>query len=123
MAGLYPRTIVEPITEPQHFARPGARDLRKQAVHRLQVGLFGLGTMVLIVTLANVLMDRAQISARSDPIEDVVAIDAKPKKVVADPLADIGVVPATDPSPSPSDAAAGRRAPADGSSVNPNSKN
>ncbi|MGO4165608.1 hypothetical protein EDF58_10190 [Novosphingobium sp. PhB57] len=92
--------MVEPITAPQHFVPPTARELRSQAVHRLQVGLFGLCAMLLIVGLANIINDRTRLIDTSDPIQQVVAVDAKPKKASSDPLADIGVVPAADPSPS-----------------------
>ncbi|MCT2400232.1 hypothetical protein [Novosphingobium mangrovi (ex Huang et al. 2023)] len=93
--------LVEPITTAQHYAAPGSRELRAQAVHRLQVGLFGLCAMLLLVGLANIIMDRARLADTEDPIHDVVAADARPKKAASDPLADIGVVPAADPSPTP----------------------
>lgn len=101
MAGKLPSQLIEQITTPQHFAAPSARELRAQAVHRLQVGLFGLCAMLLIVGLANVIMDRAKLTDTKDPIHEVVAVDAKPTKSATDPLADIGVVPAADPSPAP----------------------
>ncbi|WP_228726829.1 hypothetical protein [Novosphingobium aureum] len=101
MASKLPTPVVEPLTAPQHYAPPTPRELRAQAIHRLQVGLFGLFAMLLIVGLANVIMDRARLVDDEDPIRDVVAADAPEKKQVSDPLADIGVVPAADPSPSP----------------------
>lgn len=102
MAGQYPPPMVEPITTPQLFAPPSARELRSQAVHRLQVGLFGLCAMLLLVGLANIITDRIDRAAQADdPIKDVVAVDSAPKQQAADPLADIGVVPAADPTPSP----------------------
>lgn len=86
------------LAAPQHFAPPSARELRVQAVHRLQVGLFGLCTMLLIVGLANIIMDRA----RRAELENPPAVTAPPPqqadKRASDPLADIGVVPAADPS-------------------------
>ena len=110
MAGMLPPPtssgLVEPITTVRRFPAPGPRELRAQAVHRLQVGLFGLCAMLLIVGLANIIMDRARLADSEDPIHEVVAADAKPKKPASDPLADIGVVPAADPSPEPSDSEA-----------------
>ncbi|WP_232496062.1 hypothetical protein [Novosphingobium kaempferiae] len=94
--------ILEPLKAAQHFAPPTARELRSQAVYRLQIGLFGLCAMLLIVGLANVIRDRLRVNDAPDPIQDVVAVDAKPTKAASDPLADIGVVPAADPSPTPS---------------------
>jgi len=99
MAGNVPPRIVEPITTPQHFAPPTAREMRAQALHRLQVGLFGLCAMLLIVGLANIIMDRARLGDSKEPVEEVVAADAEPKKPASEPLADIGVVPAADPTP------------------------
>ncbi|WP_369821492.1 hypothetical protein [Novosphingobium sp. CF614] len=115
MAGHIPPQVipgmVEPVTTVRHFAAPGARELRAQAVHRLQVGLFGLCAMLLIVGLANIIMDRAKLTDTQDPIHDVVAVDARPQKPATDPLADIGVVPAADPSPTPTPSDSGTERP------------
>lgn len=94
-------SILEPLKTAQHFTPPSARELRSQAVYRLQIGLFGLCAMLLIVGLANVIRDRIRLTDSVDPIQDVVAVDAKPTKTASDPLADIGVVPAADPTPTP----------------------
>jgi len=94
--------MIEPAVMPQHYVAPTMRELRAQAVHRLQVGLFGLCAMLLIVGLANIIMDRARKTDAADPIKDVIAADAKPKKAASDPLADIGVVPSADPTPTAS---------------------
>ncbi|WP_420384014.1 hypothetical protein [Novosphingobium sp.] len=76
---------------PQHLAHPGSRDLRSQAVHRLQVGMFGLAAMLLLVSLASVIMQRIQTVDRSaiasTPAASASALPAN------DPLADIGVAP------------------------------
>lgn len=94
-------SLVEPLQAPTHFMPPSTRELRSQAVYRLQIGLFGLCAMLLIVGLANVIRDRIRLTDTQDPIQQVVAVDAKPTKIASDPLADIGVVPAADPSPTP----------------------
>ena len=65
-------------------------------MHRLQIGLFGLATMLLIVGLANIIMDRARLA----DTENGMAESAQTGAVSRDPLADIGVVPAADPSAS-----------------------
>lgn len=81
----------------QHFTPPSPRELRAHAVHRLQIGLFGLATMLLIVGLANIIMDRARLAA--EPQGGVTVAPARQDPPVStDPLADIGVVPAADPS-------------------------
>lgn len=71
---------------------PTTRELRAQAVHRLQVGLFGLAGMLLLVSLANVIMDRAKFidaSAVNTAAPTVEASETSAK----DPLADMGVAP------------------------------
>lgn len=99
------------VVEPQHYLHRSDRELRAQSVHRLQIGLFGLCAVLLIVGLANVIMDRAQTVEAEDPIEQVIAADEPEAKPVVDPLADAGVVPAADPTPAPEDkpAAAARQ--------------
>lgn len=67
---------------------------RPQALQRLQVGLAGLGAIVLMVLLADVVMDRAnRTEAASVPAAaSTVAVEQKlpPQN---DPLVDAGVVP------------------------------
>lgn len=89
--------VLEPLSGPQHFVPPSARELRAQAVQRLQTGLFGLAAIVLIVGLANIINDRARLSEAANPTppSEVVAKQGPASK--ADPLADAGVVPATTP--------------------------
>lgn len=89
-----------PTVAAQHFQPPSGRQLRAQAVHRLQVGLFGLATMLLLVGLANIIMERARQSDADSGIP--VRAEASPS-TARDPLADIGVVPAADPSASATD--------------------
>jgi hypothetical protein len=71
--------------------QPGSRDMRAQAVHRLQVGMFGLAAMLLLVSLASVIMQRVQTADRSvvaaQPSGNASASPAN------DPLADLGVAP------------------------------
>jgi hypothetical protein len=76
-------------------AFPGPRDLRAQAVHRLQVGMFGLAGMLLLVSLANVIMDRAKQVERTTA-ENPAALAANPSaspSAASDPLVDMGVAP------------------------------
>ncbi len=83
--------------DPLHSHVSTERELRSQSVHRLQLGLFGLCAVLLIVGLANVIMDRAQTIDADDPNAQVIAADAEEAEPVVDPLADAGVVPAADP--------------------------
>lgn len=90
----------------QHFVPPGTRELRAQSVQRLQVGLLGLAAMLLLVGLANIIMDRARLAdgavdAKTDQVANTVK--TAPKN---DPLADIGVVPSAAPSAAGTDPAA-----------------
>ena len=66
---------------------------RAEAIHRLQIGLAGIGAMVLMIGLASVIMERAQLTeagAVPDAAATVAAPDNAPKN---DPLAEAGVVP------------------------------
>ena len=71
------------------------REVRAQMVQRLQVGLFGLSFMLLLVGLANIIMEHAR---RNDAAVASQAVSAEGNDAGAsDPLADIGVVPSPDP--------------------------
>jgi hypothetical protein len=83
------------------FAPPAKRALRAHAMHRLQVGIFGICAMLLIVGLANIIMNRARLAEAANPPEISAADIDKIKSKGSDPLADIGVVPAADPSAAP----------------------
>ena len=88
--------LVQPVATPPQNAPSVARILRAQAVHRLQIGLFGLAAMLLLVGLANIIMDRARLAEDANGAPDASA--SVSAKAATDPLADIGVVPAADPS-------------------------
>lgn len=75
---------------PVHHVPPTPREMRAQAVHRLQVGLFGLAGMLLLVSLANVIMERAQLSDSSAVNAPGPAISSA---AANDPLVDMGVAP------------------------------
>ncbi|WP_310534605.1 hypothetical protein [Novosphingobium sp.] len=87
---------------PQHFQLPNARELRAQAVHRLQIGIFGLAAMLLLVGLANIIMDRAR-QAESG-VSGTSQVQEAPK-ANTDPLADIGAVPSPETTQSTAKAA------------------
>jgi len=74
------------------YTPPSMREMRAQAVHRLQVGMFGLAGMLLLVSLANVIMDRAKY------LDDTAVNVAEPivsasETKANDPLVDMGVAP------------------------------
>lgn len=79
------------VATPQHYMPPTMRELRAQSVHRLQIGLAGLAAMLLLVGLANMIMQRAQDSSLADgPVSADVASKAGE---AGDPLAEIGAAP------------------------------
>lgn len=83
---------------PVRLDTPSSRELRTQAVQRLQVGLFGLGGMLLMVGLANIVMERAHqtdaASAAATPAAQVAApAGAVTSGSASDPLVDMGVAP------------------------------
>lgn len=77
---------------------------RAEAMQRLQVGLFGIGAMILLIGLASVIGNQAELTeagAVPDAAPTTEPTDAPPQR---DPLADAGVVPdiPAEPSPTPS---------------------
>jgi len=85
----------QPVALPTQFAPPGPRELRAQSFKRLQVGLFGLAAMLLLVALANIIMERARIADSSSGAGSA-AFAASSGTSTADPLADLGVIPSPD---------------------------
>lgn len=72
---------------------PNTRELRAQVVHRLQVGLFGLSAMLLLVSLANVIMERAKQVDRATIHDSASPLASASATPVNDPLVDLGVAP------------------------------
>lgn len=70
------------------------RNVRSESIQRLQIGLAGLGTMILLIGLAQVVYDRAQLSeAESVPAASSTVAPKELVPVQNDPLAEAGVVP------------------------------
>ncbi|MEB3415806.1 hypothetical protein VCJ71_06985 [Alteriqipengyuania sp. WL0013] len=92
--------------------------LRPESVYRLQVGTIGLGAMLLLVSLANIIMERARESDAA-AVPDTVATVAAPAASEApqDPLADTGVVPEVAPTATPSPEASAAASAAGGGTV------
>ena len=83
---------------PQHYMPPSARELRAQAMHRLQIGLLGLAAMLLLVGLASIIMERARLADGTMPGAASGAPAAGTTGAAkSDPLADMGVIPSPDP--------------------------
>jgi hypothetical protein len=66
---------------------------RAQALQRLQIGVFGLGAMVLLVGLANIVIDRAEQTEAGTVPEAASTIAPSRTSEASDPLADAGVAP------------------------------
>lgn len=85
-------------------AIPGAE--RAEAAKRLQIGIAGIATMLLLVGLANVIRDKVTESDRSTVPEAAATVAPHAPPPNKDPLADAGVVPemsppASTPAPEP----------------------
>jgi hypothetical protein len=80
--------------EEDELPRAPLAGTKSQSVQRLQVGLFGLGAMVLLVGLANIIMTNAQKNQAQVVAEAAPSAAAQSAEAPAsDPLADAGVVP------------------------------
>lgn len=67
---------------------------RAQAMQRLQVGVFGLATMVLLIGLAQIIMNQArEAEARVVPEAAPTVAPSDTPTPASDPLADAGVGP------------------------------
>ena len=113
--------LADPSQKALHFVPPTVRERRAQAVHRMQVGLFGLAGMLLLVGLANIIMDRALLGDDATAASSAAAASAakvSPEGAAAspanDPLADIGVVPDMPAAESPAAGASAAARPAGG---------
>ena len=83
------------VDDAQHFTPPSKRELRTQAVHRLQVGLLGLAAILLLIALASAIMQHARLAEDAATLASGGArgIAARPTTGPGDPLADMGVAP------------------------------
>lgn len=88
---------------------------RSEAVQRLQVGLFGIGAMVLLVGLASIIGGQAERNDELAVPEAAPTTEPSGAAAQANPLADAGVVPdiAADPGAEQQPPAAEPAAPAD----------
>jgi hypothetical protein len=66
---------------------------RAEAMKRLQIGLLGLAAMLLMVALANIVMERAKQTDAAVVPEAVDAAASDDATTLKDPLVDAGVVP------------------------------
>ncbi len=74
---------------------------RQEMLHRVQIGLTGLAGVVLLVGLANVVIDKARLDARSmpPPVVPTIGTDAaNASGAPRDPLGELGVAPSAEQS-------------------------
>ena len=90
--------------QPEDEADPGMPlgGTRAQAMQRLQVGVFGLATMVLLIALAQIIMNLArEAEARVVPEAAPTVAPSDSPTPASDPLADAGVGPDLPAEPEP----------------------
>jgi hypothetical protein len=63
----------------------------------MQVGLFGLAAMLLLVALANIIMERARLADASAGSNSSAHVAGASSGGNGDPLADMGVIPSPAP--------------------------
>lgn len=91
---LDPHEILQAGTSPDDMAPAPLAGTRQQRLHRLQVGLLGLGGILLLVGLANIIISGARESEQ-EAVADLPPATAEdlPDPGPRDPLADAGVAP------------------------------
>lgn len=103
---LDPRDLLRP-RKPHKEPAP-LSGTRAERIQRLQIGLFGIGSMVLLVALADVVISRAEQTKAAAVPEAAPTVQPTETPAPRDPLVDAGVVPElpAEPGPSPSASAA-----------------
>ena len=76
---------------------------RAEATQRLQIGLFGLGSMVLLIGLASIIGNQANLTRENAVPQAAPTTEPIAPPPQRDPLADAGIVPdiAVEPEPAP----------------------
>ncbi|WP_298301689.1 hypothetical protein [uncultured Erythrobacter sp.] len=74
---------------------------KAEATQRLQIGLFGLGSMVLLIGLATIIGNQADITQESSVPEAAPTTEPTDVAPQRDPLADAGIVPDIPVEPEP----------------------
>ena len=93
LISIFPKAVAASDGITEVIAAPAA-DQRSQSIHRLQIGVAGLGAMVLLIGLAQAISDRAKLSeAETGPAAAATIAPAGPAVIQNDPLAEAGVVP------------------------------
>jgi hypothetical protein len=73
---------------------------RQEGLQRVQIGLTGVAGVILLVGLANIVIDKARVDDPSIPPPVVATIDVNASAMAPkEPLAELGVQPAPDQAP------------------------
>ncbi|HEX7820837.1 MAG TPA: hypothetical protein VF463_09485 [Sphingobium sp.] len=79
---------------------PSREESRRESVRRIQIGAAGLGGVLMLVGLTNVLVDNIRkdggLTSGSEVMGGLVAGNAADPAKSNEPLADLGVTPASD---------------------------
>jgi len=95
---LHPLTTDIPSVGGESAARK-AEQRRQDGLHRVQIGLTGIAGVILLVGLANIVIDKARLDERSMPPPVVATVSSDGGNAVAgprEPLAELGVTPSAD---------------------------
>lgn len=91
---LDPHEILQAGNSPEDLAPAPLAGTRQQRLQRLQVGLLGLGGILLLVGLANIIISGARESEQvAEPDLPPATAQDLPDPGPRDPLADAGVAP------------------------------
>ena len=76
---------------------------KAEALQRLQIGLFGLGSMVLLIGLASIIGTQADLTQENAVPDAAPTTEPTEAPAQRDPLADAGIVPdiPAEPTPTP----------------------
>ena len=76
-----------------YFSQSSVANREGETVHRLQVGLLALGAMVLLVGVADMIMDRAQLTEDAAVPAAAPTVEPRPSPSQNKALENAGVVP------------------------------
>lgn len=88
------------VTPPANDKTAARKERRQDSLHRVQIGLTGIAGVILLVGLANIVIDKARMDERTVPPPVVPTVSADNGNAVSprEPLAELGVTPSADQS-------------------------
>lgn len=94
-----PRVLLRP--KPANEPPAPLGGTRSERIQRLQIGLFGIGAMVMLVGLADAITSRAQLAQENATPEAAPTTAPEDAPAQRDPLAEAGVAPELPAEPLP----------------------